>query len=150
MTLEILTSFKPGAFYTLPKVSKVTEILLPTIPVEDGYKLELVPHPNSDIGFGTFEILTAQLQTTSGLQMTAGYVFRSRLPVMNYNLGILSYSGSWLQTAAKNEHPVDIKATEVVRLFKSDLFLVFEVPTIATMVTLCELDDNLHNFLTMI
>ena len=77
---------------------------------------------------------------------TLGILFYSRLPVFNYSTSVMSYSMSWQKSVAK----VSIHEDQTSLVYKSTLFYVYEVPTIATLVTCGDLNPKLHSYLTMV
>jgi hypothetical protein len=76
-----------------------------------------------------------------------GYLFFSSLPVLNVSTAVLAYSGSW------RSHSDEIKLTpEDTNLkFRSEDFYLYHVSGgKASLVTVSDLSDKLHDFLTMI
>ena len=75
-----------------------------------------------------------------------GYLFYSKLPVMNLGTGVLSYSAAWQRSETNHK----IQSDQVRAVFRNEHFYMYEAPTIATLITGAEVSDKLDGFLTMI
>ena len=82
----------------------------------------------------------------TGSEDLVALLFYSRLPVYNYSTSLMSYSMSWQKSVAR----VSIREDQTSLVYKSELFYMYEVPTIATLVTCGDLNPRLNSYLTMV
>jgi hypothetical protein len=144
---EILSRVHEDTFHPLEIKGRSGYFLLPLKPLKAGSKLfvkdfEQTAHlkTNFDIGGAWLDKENACFDDLTGV------LFYSRLQVYNYSTSIMSYSMSWQKSVSK----VAIREEQTSLVFKSPLFYVYEVPTIATLVTCGDLNSRLHSYLTMI
>lgn len=76
-----------------------------------------------------------------------GYMFFSILPVLNLTTSVISYSGSWRELSPS----ISLKGDDTILKYRSsDFFLYHVLGGKASMVAVPDLNDKLHDFLTMI
>ena len=145
MDFEILTDYQVGVFYPLVLEERSGYVLYLTQRVEaevlvTAKSYEPASHLNSGFKVGK---LTFQFETSL---LHVGYLFFSKLPVLCYGTGALSYSLAWQKSVS--DHKIQYDHASLV--FRNEHFFMYEVPTIATLITGAEVSTELDEYLTMI
>ena len=143
MQFEVLIEYQIGIFYQLTIDDRSGYVLYLTQRV--GVESVLVARPYE---------LTSHLST--GFQVGSltegdssafvGFLFYSKLPMLCYGTGAMSYSLAWQRSSP--DHKVLSEQASLV--FRNEYFYMYEVPTIATLITGVEVNEDLDSFLTMI
>lgn len=147
MKFELFADLQTGLFYPISIEDREGYVVYPVrrTPIEkELFVSEFVPtaHINSGFKIGVFST-RPELKVEEDL---LGYLFYSKMPLMTYGTGIMSYSAAWQRTNANHK----IACDQVSTLYRNEHFYMYEMPTIATLVTGSEVDDHLSTYLTMI
>lgn len=145
MEFEVLTKMRVDTFHSMELQDRSGYLFLPLRDFAVGTMLVVedfgpTAHLKTNFSFGSVSVVGATSKETVGI------LLHSKLPVYNYSTAAMSYSMSWQKSVEK----VSIGEDDTSLVFKSDLFYVYEVPTIATLVTCGDLSPRLHSYLTMI
>lgn len=147
MKFEIHSSLNPGVFYSQRLQGKDGYYFLPFRILPETEELFVkdfdgAAHLTTNfsmgiVGFGGY---------VSSFEDAAGFLFHSKLPVLNYGTAVLSYSRAW----QKSSPSVSVTPSETTLVLKTTQFYVYHVAAIATLITCPDLSDNLSSYLTMI
>ena len=147
MKFEVLAELQVGVFYPLTIEDKKGYVVYPIqkIPTETSLFVKEF-EPTSHLTAG-FKVGHFAAEDYPGLNFpTLGYLFYSKMPILNYGTGVLSYSLAWQKSNANHHIPSD----QVSAVFRNEHFYMYEAPSIATLVTGAEVSTGLEDFLTMI
>ena len=146
MRFEVLSETQLGVFHTVPVKGDGTYILLPTKPFP----------PTDDLWVNDFQfskeidsLFAIGLVGVGGYadfeDAASGYLFHSKLPVINYGTAILAYS-----EAIRQSERFQVKVEETTAVFRNAHFYAYTANSIGTLITCGDLSDELNSFLTMI
>lgn len=146
MEFEALTRMRRGTFYSLTIQERTGYFLLPIRDIQADSKLFVktyapTAHLTTNFYFGAVGV-----DEYVDADAAVGLLLYSRLPTLNYATAVMSYSMAWQKSVSS----VNILPEQTNLVYKSEEFFVYEVPTIATLVTCPELSSELNDYLTMI
>jgi hypothetical protein len=146
MRFEVSSETQLGVFHTVPIQGDGTYVLLPTKPFPPTDDLWVNDFNFSKAIDSFFTIGMVGLGGYADFEEAAsGYLFHSKLPVINYGTAVMAYSEAVRQSARFR-----VKVEETTAVFRNQHFYVYTAKSIGTLITCGDVSEELNSFLTMI